>query len=72
MIICLSGEQQDTDLVCSISQLKYRVGKAEITGVYIRFLASTSSKVFGCFFVSEFYYIIYIKTDQTNEDKENT
>ena len=38
-------EQQDSDLICSVSQLRYNVNKTDIKGVYIRFLASSSAKV---------------------------
>ena len=44
-VYVFSGEQQDTDLVCSVSPLKYQVSNVDIKGVYIRFLASSSTKV---------------------------
>ena len=40
-----AGEQQDSDLICSVSQLRYNVNKTDIKGLYIRFLASSSAKV---------------------------
>ena len=41
----ISGEKPDSDLICCVSQLKYNVQGSEVKGIYIRFLASSSSKV---------------------------
>ena len=51
MLYIFAGEQQDSDLICSVSQLRYNVNKMDIKGVYIRFLASSSAKV-GTFSLS--------------------
>ena len=46
-----SLEQKDSNLICSVSQLRYNVNKTGIKDVYIRFLASSLAKV-GTFSLS--------------------
>ncbi|XP_053379481.1 uncharacterized protein LOC123527590 [Mercenaria mercenaria] len=41
------GERYDTDFVCSVSPLKYTVDEAVVTGLYIRFMASSSTKAYS-------------------------
>lgn len=41
------GEKFDPDLLCSASPLKYPAGTSFITGVYIKFMAVTSSKAYS-------------------------
>ena len=52
-------EQKDSDLICSVSQLRYNVNKTDIKGVYIRFLASSSVKV-GTFTLSPLESMLFI------------